>query len=348
MLNFEGVDIIDAANPAAGFSTTSKDGISTTGGWYAMQYQIAYDPAFAGTTYPNPGFKWNTYSLSVTQINLDGVEVGSIRGTVTTPKPDFDWANAVVNLGLGVAEVFVGNLGTAPKTGFTGLQQAAQGGLAGSTSGFLSGIFGGGSSSSQEVALTMSSTITTKGTSTGSQPYQLNTFAFPGQSTAGTNGVPPLINHQIGLFNLSARPTIHYQRVVRASPVLFTDPNVVDYYYSANVTEVKRLFLPNPAVFNSNSTTGATISNFKVEVVGLDPPTTPEWSIGGVRETIGVHLANTAYPTLPFEFQGTGPGAPITPDIIPAVRVSFNIKSNDTHGPQNILIVKTFLANLAP
>lgn len=348
MLNFEGVDIVDATANAAGFSTTSKDGISTTGGWYAMQYQIAYDPAFAGTTYPNPGFKWNTYSLSVTQIKLDGVEVGNIKGTITTPKPDFDWTNATLNLGLGVAEAFIGNLGTAAKTGFTGLQQAAQGGIAGSASGFLSGIFGGAAPSPQEVALTMNSTITTTGTANTNQPYQLNTFAFPGQRTSGTNGVPPLIGYSIGLFNLSARPTIHYLQVTRASPVFFTDPNIIDYYYSADVAEVQSLFVPNTAVLNSNPTTGAALSNFKVEVVALDPPTTPEWSVGGVRETIGAHLANTQYPTVPFEFQGTGPGDPGPPDIIPAVRVSFNIKSNDPNGPQNIFVVKTFLADLAP
>lgn len=341
MLNFEGVDIVDAAGHAAGFSTTSKDGVSTTGGWYAMQYQLAYDPAFLGTTFPNPGFKWNTYSLSVTQIKLNGVEVGTARGTITTPQPDFDWTNAIINGGLAVAEAF----GTA--FGGAAFQSAASGGLAGNTTGFLSGIFGGSAPNPQEVALTINSTITTTGTASTNQIYQLNTFVFPGQN-AGTDGVPPLVSYPLGSFNLSARPTIHYSTFTRASPVFFTDPNIIDYYYTADVAEVQQLFVPNPAIFNSNPTTGAAISNFKVEVVALDPPTGAEWSVGGVRETIGTHLANTQYPTVPFEFQGTGPGDPGPPNIIPAVRVSFNVKANDPSGPQNIFVVKTFLADLAP
>lgn len=335
MLNFEGVDIVDPLNRAAGFSKTNKDGISTTGGWYSMQYQIAYDPAFAATTYPNLGFQWDTYSLSMSQINLDGVEVGTTRGTISTPKPDFDWANAIINGGLAVAEIYTGGL--AGTTGFAKYKDAANGGLAGSLTGLLSGVFGGSTPSPQDVDLTTNSSITTKGTSTTSQAYMFNAFMFPGQSTSGTNGVPPLVNYSLGLFNLSDRPTVSVHRDgANNTGSGSSDPGYATYEITSAIQQT--LFQSNPNVFNS-SPTGASLSNFKVEVVVIDPAYS--WTASSaVKEKVGTHTVFTGENTVVL--QSSLFHTPAAPTNV-AVRVSFYVVPNN--GAPRTLVAKTFTAN---
>lgn len=342
MLNFESGEIVNADNNTSGFTKANKDGIPTTGGWYAMQYQIAFDPNFAGTSFPNLGFKWDTYSVSVNQINLNGTEVGSTKGTITTPQPDFNWANATVNLGLGIAEVFLGGIpaGAAGNNGFTALQQAAQGGLSGSVSGLLNGIFGGNSANTQTVDLTMNSTITTTGTGTTSQIYESNSLRFPGQTNSGMNGVAPLVSYPLGLFNLPARPVVRADYSGDGVP---HSNQLNDFYYTYQVdaNAIKNSLQQNLSVINTTST-GAQIANFNAEVLVLDLPS--NWDATGRREVIGNHVGyagssvSTHYSS--YAYKGVRSGQ-VT------VRVSFNVVPNTpVSGRAPIFIVKTFTANV--
>ena len=343
MLNFEGADIVDAAGKTTGFTKTSKDGADATGGWYAMQYQIGYDPTLAGSTFPNPGFQWDTYSLSISQLNLNGTEVGTTRGAINTPAADVNWAGVATSAVLGIAEVFLAGGTNAAKTGFSAAAQAAQGGLSGSASGILSGIFGGSAASTQSVDLTTNASITTSGTSTGSTPYEQNSFVIPGQATGGSNGLAPLITYPIGLFNFSGRPTIH----VHTQRTATTGPNGSGYTYNNSYTldasAVEALMQRNPAVFNTTAT-GAAYSGFKAEVVIVDPDPNSGFYSSGTMETSGTHTLYTGG-AVTMVYNTVHGGQPSPTGQLAAVRVSFKVTPNTTSTPP-VFIVKTFLANV--
>lgn len=347
MLNFEAGDIASATAHAEGFTKTNKDGISVTGGWYVMQYQLAYDPQFATTTFPGTGFKWDTYTVSVNQIKLNGKEIGTSKGTITTPKPDFDWSNAIVNGGLAVIEAF--GLG-GPKV----VADIAQGALAGNVTNFLSGVFSSRSSSQQTVDLEINSNIETSGSSTGQQPYELNSMPFPGQNS-GQNGVTPLATYSLGLFNLSAPPTVTAD--VYTYPVSggggggttfpggggggLDDQTEYDFYYTIDPAAVRALVQLNPDVFNNpDPAKGADFNDFKAEVVALDPD--PNYTPAGVNkaETIGIHRASTGTPYIRFAITSSSYMQPGPPTNSLAVRVSFIVHPHN--GSADQLIVKTF------
>ncbi len=344
LLSFEGTDIVDLDNKATSFTKTNKDGISTTGGWYAMQYQLAYDPLFTSTTFPNPGFRWDCYNVSVSQIKLNGTEIGSLKGTITTPAPDFNWGN-VINGALGIAEIFgTAGLANASSDVAKAFAGAAAGGLAGNTTGFLSGIFGGNSANSQTVDLAINSTITTTGTSTSFQPYQLNSTPLPGQNVAGTNGVPPLINYPLGVFNLSGKPTVKLTTTLTEGtpPYEYTNPDSRDTYtnvYDLDYNEINSLLLFNlPA--------GASYDKLGAEVVLVDPDEVPGFEVvSAQREVIGSHTVYTGVPAvIAYKVQHWDPQPASATSQKVAIRVSFRIKSNN--GVPDVFMVKTFLANL--
>ncbi|UYZ63296.1 hypothetical protein [Hymenobacter weizhouensis] len=334
MLNFEGRDIVNVDNNIEGFTATSKDGVSQGGGWYAMQYQLAYDPAFAGTTFPNPGFEWYVNSLSVTQIETYGTEIGTMKGTAVTPQPKFNWASTILNAGFAAVEVLsgVGAFGTFFKEG-VGL--ALSNGSKGSTKSFLSGMFGKTSGGSQTIDLAINSKIETKGTATTSQEYKSNTFVFPGQNSG--SGIAPLISYPLGLFNLSTVPVVTARRRVTMAPGKGGD-NEVNVTYVLDEAAVRNALQFNPAVINSNST-GATINTLRVEFVVLNPHS--EWRNTGVPETIGTIPATAGNP-LGFTYLGLA--LPTGPSGTPVVRVSFYVQPNN--GAPQTLVVKTFAVNV--
>lgn len=349
MLNFEAGDIASATVPAAGFTKTNKDGISVTGGWYVMQYQLAYDPQFSTTTYPSAGFKWDTYTVSVTQIKSNGKEIGTLKGTITTPKPDFDWTNAIVNGGLAVLEAF-GTGGSAT------IADIAKGGLAGNVTNFFSGAFSQRSATEQTVDLQLNSNIETTGSATGHQPYELNAMPFPGQNP-GVNGVPPLATYSLGLFNLSAAPTVRAD--VYTYPVSgggggttfpgsggggFDDQTEYDFYYTIDPAAVQALMQKNADVFsNPDYSKGADLQNFKAEVIALDPD--PSYTPAGVNtaETIGTHSASSGTPYIRFAITSSSLMQPPPPTNTVVVRVSFTVHPHN--GSADQLIVKTFATN---
>jgi hypothetical protein len=346
MLNFEGSDIVNAspASNTSAFTKTNNTGVAVGGGWYAMQYEIAYDPNFSTTTYPNLGFSWNSKTVNISQIIVNGTQTGTITGNITQQSGGFDWANSLINAGLSAVEIY----GTAGASTFgtmsSNLTGAATGGLAGNFTGLLTGIFGGNSNNPQEVDLKMNTNLSLNGTLTGSQPLVPNSLVAPGQTTGNTVGAPPpLYTSPLGVFNLTGTPTI--DETTTKSTI--SNQNGVYYQYAdlytIDATIFNQLFIPNPAVINSDPNSGATIQNLKEEVVILNPllvnyPETLQ--VGGVQEVIGNYTA----------FTGTNVGTTYTvvrnqpPNNFVAIRVSFKVVPNN--GAPSPTIVKTFLANL--
>lgn len=344
MLNFEVGDVVDALNNARGFTKTSTQSVNATGGWYAMQYEIAYDPAFASTAYPHLGFTWDVSSVSVTNISLNGVEQGTLQGTITTPAPGF--ADAVVNGAFSVAEIY-GISG-----GFKGkIKDAANGGIAGSLTGFLSGIIGGNSANSQEVDLKLSSTITTKGTATTSQAFQKNSFIFPGQQSLGGNSPAPLINYQLGLFNVLDTPTVTVHTIENDDVDFPGDPqgygrgDRYDNLYYVDVAQLESMVKFNGSVIGNGASSGATYSNFSAEVILFDPVTSPNSIISsGTFEQIGQQEIYSGNPVVSSNTVSRFDSQLDPTNQVVGVRLHFRVKPNN-NAPESV-IVKTFLAKL--
>lgn len=344
MLNFDGVDIVDPNSRTAVFTKTNNTGVAVGGGWYAMQYQIAYDPNFASTQYPHLGFTWNSKTVNISQIILNGTQQGSITGTITQPSSGFNWSSTLINGILGAAEIYgtagAGFLGTMG----TNLTSAASGGLAGNITGFFSGLFGGNSSNTQEVDLTMNSTMSLAGSITSSQPLVPNSLVFPGQTLGNTIGAPnPLIPYPLGLFNLNGRPNVNVRTTVRTVSVP-SDPGVpyneFTNEYSVDASTFNSQIVFNPNVINS-SPTGASIQNLQKRVDLLNPfPGSGSFSSNGTVQTIGNYIV---YESLNLVTQYTVEHQQPNNTQV-AIKVSFNVVPNS--GGPSVFVVRTFMANL--
>lgn len=331
MLNFEGGDIVDVTANTSVFTKTNNSGVSYGGGWYAMQYQIAYDPNFAATTYPNLGFSWNSRTVSISQINLNGTSTGGITGNITQKSSGFNWAGALINAGLSAVEIY-GTAGFATGTNIAG---AASGGLAGNITGFLDAIFGGSSGNTQEVDLKMNSTITMNGTLTASQPLVPNSLVVPGQTVGNSVGAPPpLYTSPLGVFNFPNKPTVHITSTKTTAPSSWDGPANAYYVNTftldpAFVTSIQK----NTAVTGSAT---VTVQNAQVLLENLDASSS-FYNYSEATETIGniAVIDNT-----------TIDGRKLTPTTETAlVRVTVLVTpSNGTTPP--IRIVKTFLGTL--
>lgn len=329
-LNFETNEICDNNASAAlgngrGFTKTNKDGLPITGGWYAMQYQIAYDPALTGSMYGNPSFRWDAYSVNISQINLDGTEVGTSRGVIQTTTADYDWSN--VNLGLAIIEGFA-------SFGSGSVATAVASGIAGNTTGFLSGLFGTTSAGQQTVDLKINANISTTGSIKSNTPYLANAIPFPLQQVAGSNGVAPLINYPMGVFNLSGRPTV---KLTTVSTGAYTENRV----YTVDSSLEQQVFQFNPYLGSQFSGSGgASYSNFKTELIYREAAATVSTLVSGKKETIGSSNYFTGVNSVTI-----GSNQRDRVSFYVAVRVSFYVVPFNPSSPKQF-IVKTFWANV--
>lgn len=333
MLNFDGTDLVDPSIKTPYITKANNVGVAVAGGWYAMQYEIAYDPNFASTTYPNLGLQWNSRTVSISDIKLNGTEEGTLNGTLTQQSSGI--GSTIINGVAAAAEIF--GLATNPgNTSPTALQNAAQGGLAGNLTGFFSGIFGGNSSNTQEVDLKMNSTINLTGTSSGSQLLTANSLVAPGQTVGNTIGAPlPLTNYALGVFNISNRPTINSRSTTTPPP--YTDNTTTSTFYTLNTSSFTIQY--NPALLNN-----ASVTILKEEILLIDnAPDYPLYT-NAKTEQIG-NLWAYSRPTGGLQWQVKDVVTQTFPQY--AVRISLQIVPNSNTGytGKPITIVKTFLAN---
>lgn len=356
MLNYIGQDVVDVTKNQTSISKIEPTQLAT-GTWYASQYEIAYDPNIATSTYQQLGLNWTLKWTSVSSISLGGTQQGTINGTISTPTPSFDISGLLTQ---GVLEatgltIFSNNAG-GDKTNYTqntlglpgnifkSIQDGLQSGLSGVVKNIFNGIFGGSSSNTQEVNLTMNTKIQLTGNSTQSGAFIPDPglgIGIPGISNSqSASGYIPGYNQPMGVFNLAAKPTVN----VHTTKTQITKDGGIYYQYENlyTINAASLNYLWNSAVINSSST-GAAITNLTTEVVLLDPdlstfPYQP--LIGGQEETIGTHTAitgsqvGTTYIVARVQ--------PINTNV--AIRIKFNVVPNNGAPPSTI--VKTFLANL--
>ncbi|MBN9385010.1 MAG: hypothetical protein J0H74_29915 [Chitinophagaceae bacterium] len=337
MLNFEGSDMVDAAANNLNFTKTNNVAVAYGGGWYAMQYEIAYDPNFASTS--NLGLAWNNRTVNISTIQIGGTSTGTITGSITQQSSGTDPANILINGLLTAAEIY----STAGGPGLSGLSDAANNGLAGSITGFLSAIFGGNSNNPLEVDLKMNQTISLSGTITNpGQPLFPNTFIVPGQTS--TQNVAPsqggaLYSSLLGVFNLAHRPTIIS---VIAQDNRLSDPR--RGWWSGNVHRTYSID-PNSIALQVNPAANATVSIVHEDLLLFNPNSGPYYYTvsGGTSETIG-NITSVVNPTYVQHGVVNRNNGAVSAYQSAMVRLVLSVTPSS--GGVSSKIVKTFLANI--
>lgn len=392
MLNFLGADIVDPTKNQNSFTQIEPapiDGSAplASNKWYMLQYEMAYDPQIASLNYQNIQLSWFTNFNTVSSISLGGTATGTIKTATGAPTSTMNTAltnagktaatGAIAIIGSNVVQGYAVNNGgddTKPNNsmglsnsaftsilkGVTGAISAATGGIPGAVVGILSAVIGG-TSSSPTMNLNLNASITLKGTMTtqGAFPASPTSIYVPGSTiTSSAQNYVPLYNQTLGVFNVTTKPMMQATENDIAIPI--TDPydgsNQTDYrtdmqyWLGSNAVTVTW----NPAIINSSST-GATIQNFKQDIVLLLPSNNQQswvYNTNGVDEgTMGgyeimsFHNPTASAPAQYSYYTQVDPNEGFyayTPPQ-PVVRISFDIVPNN--GAPKSTIVKTFYAN---
>jgi hypothetical protein len=350
ILNFNATDIVDASANKSTFTQILKQQMtSAQGTWFVFQYEMAYDPNMANTSFPSFGLSWQPQWVNLSNITLNGTQTGTIEGYVGNPNAGFNFGGLAQEGAL----TFLGKLNYAQLLGivdakdgekpYTDAFNEASGGI---VKGFFSGILGG-SSSTQAVNLTINTQIKLQGNLISNGLVADKKFVMPGQSNNQTaDGLIPIYSDVLGVFNVIGTPQINL------APNYWT--NTVEDPYNGGVCDVSGCdltmwlddnslnFVWNPAIINS-SPSGATIQNIKKDIIALVPNGSGNEKIGNQEAISFNNLASGTPAYMSFGTGGscTSLGLIYTPQF--AVRVSFDVVPNN--GAPKSTIVKTFLSN---
>ena len=344
MLNFNAQEIIRADQNQTAFAQVYKQPINANGGtWYVFQYEIAYDPNVAGTSFPNFGLTWASTYASVSNVYLNGSLNGTITGTIGA-YPAFSQIDFNNTMGNAVITA----LGSANYLGLGGdYGKAVNNGIHYIVKDFLSGILGNGG---QAVNLAINAKIKIEGSIVTSGGLENMKLILPGQTNSQTgDGNTPDYNSVLGVFNVIGKPMIRIDAVGHS--IQTTEPNDgvtpcteawVDAKLWLDDQSINMIF--NPAIINGTST-GATIQNLKKEILLFwDNPNYPE-HIGTMFEYIeplvNPTFANPGLTSYYTQFCSSEGRSPWTPEM--AVRISFDVVPNNGAPPSKI--VKTFRSN---
>lgn len=216
MLNFEAGDVVDATAHASTISKVYQISSlnSSTGTWFAFQYELAYDAVVGQYNFPDFGIAWNGQFINVTQLSINGTQTGTLKGTITEPS-SFNLGGTLVQ---GAIEAF----GASDVVGLPDAYQSAVSGALGNTiNGFFNGILGGSSPTTQDVDLKMNTQISLTGTLVNSGGLMNQQLVLPGQpNSQSVIGLAPFgtNNNIMGVFNLSARPTVKVTTTYATAP----------------------------------------------------------------------------------------------------------------------------------
>ncbi|MEJ5055019.1 hypothetical protein [Sphingobacterium sp. MYb382] len=370
ILSFDNGEAIDLSSNPATISKVQPEKIFQSGSWYAEEFQLAYDANLKNKNYASNQLRWNMYSVSVDQISLDGTQKGEINGTIQTPKPTTNFMGQVVsgamNLGTGGVGIFATGskvLGNFFSKNYgpiklekvkEGIEEASNKNLkTGGSSIFnaLSSLVTGGTGggfSEQKVNLIMDTKMKLNGSISHAPNGLFSTTLFisgmQGLSTAP--GGAPNYTGNLGIFNLSAKPKVV---VINNPPMQHPPEDVMMKYYLADyyIDEQSFQFVTNPDIIN-NSATGATIQNYRQEIVISDPRNVAQFDIDDISGDIEYMGIDKSVLTGPVYFGfWTRTNLPVIKRLLNTdvfVRISFNVVPNN--GKPKTTIVKTFVADL--
>ncbi len=354
MLNYIGHDIIDLSTnqPAANKVEAAK---MSPGTWYASQFEMAYDPKVASSTYTNLGLQWAIGWNSISQMTIFGTDSGTVKGTITTPAtPGWNLASIGKNLFQGALEFgglseFTNVFGKGDELDPMGkaISSGISSALSGSVKNIFSGIFGG-SASTQQVALTISTNIKLNGTSTSSGSLNGSGWqiGMPGTSNSqSAPGIVPAYDYPLGIFSLSNKPTVYIHR--NGPTQVETDYGLYYEYQDSYTKNPADIITFNPSIIN-NSLDGATISNLKNEIVLNNPRQLGGNGNGQFANYFDGRLESyngaNIYTSNTDIYIDCLTVRPWLLQQAVYVRISFNVVPNN--GGPTCMIVKTFLPNI--
>jgi hypothetical protein len=368
ILNFEQGELVNFDQLNTISTKVQNEKIVQSGTWYAEEFELAYDPMLASTSYVANQLRWSMYSTAVSQITLDGTQKGTIDGTIQTPNPTGSGLFGTLLKGaISVGTGQLGLLATGSKTlgNFfskklgplkledvkNGVEEAAKGESKSGGKSIFNAILGaikGGSNdpgfSEQKVNLKLNTQINLTGSITQSPEGMFNPVVFISGTQGLQNIAPDYIPNyaaSLGVFNISNTPTVKIYNVLPPVEEPSDVPNnMKTYIYSYDLDQASFNVIFNPAVING-SPTGATIENLKKEVVLL--------TLTGSRQPAEV-VGNTEYldesTTAYTNFSYISYVVPLNTFQAPAnlyVRISFDVVPNNG-GAARTKIIKTFLA----
>ncbi len=361
LLNYSAQDLVDLENPIANFSAIHVQPItSNQGSWYVFQYEIAYDPELANTSFPNYYLEFNAAYTSVSSIQLEGDANSLVNGTIgAQPAPSI--GGFFNNLLTNAVGTFLGSFpyiqanSNQNNSNYVAPLNNALGGV---VRGYFNGILGGLSGSyGQAVSLTIATNLEINGnlvSGGGMNNFQL---VIPGQVNVETaDGNTPHYKELIGLFNLGSKPTVYINR----NSQFYSEEDPWSGSICETYTNDDRIYLLpnsinpifNPAVVNGTPE-GVQIQDIKYEVLGLG-------TSGGCLdyqslefiEPDRIVLLNFLNPSISvpglnsYIYQTScnyGENCPKIPSEY-VIRVSFDVQPNS--GAPKSKIIKTFKANV--
>lgn len=289
------------------FSQMLNQQITLAGGsWMVFQYEIAYDPGLAATTFPSFGLEWDAKWAAVSQISLNGKITGEIKGVVGNPNA------GGFNFGSFINKAFTTLWGA---QGYASYLQLLSGDSSGGTYGkamknaadgivkdFLNAVIGGSSSPVLPVNLTINTEVKLQGNIVTGGGLTNKKLVLPGQSNSQTaDGNIPYYNAVMGVMNLSQAPTVYIDITTQSE--WFIDP-WDNMYWQTQIIGTHQLdnnsynIIWNPAIIN-NTPAGATIENLKVQLIKTNEP----WDPFGIKR--GGFYA--LHPTSAIEITGFNP-----------------------------------------
>jgi hypothetical protein len=243
MLNYIGQEIVDYNTKQTAVQQIEPFQLAYNA-WYAFQYEMAYDPNIANSTYTQIGMNYTFIWQDVAKVDLGGTATGSLKGTISTPASggfsftNFATANATKGalsaIGYGIFNNNQGPDATKPEVNnklnipsilFKGVSDYFKGNLLDLPKLFFNGILGGGSSPKVEnVSLTLNAAIKLQGTTTNSGavwPAPGLGLGVPG--TSNSQSAPtyiPQYNDVMGVFYVSGKPNVYATSTAFANSTL--------------------------------------------------------------------------------------------------------------------------------
>ncbi|OJW16424.1 hypothetical protein [Mucilaginibacter sp. 44-25] len=339
LLNFAGQDMIDVNTKSQSVSQIQQYKVSTTGSWYAAEFELAYDKNAPTTSFDQSRLEWQINPNSVVAITLNGTQTGNIDGTITSTSGTSNFFGSVVNnildggLKLGADTLKTkSTLSFLPSFVKAGIVDATKSALGGIVKGFFSAILGGGSASTnQKVNLKINTKINISGNAVIESQLYDNVFSLPGTLNINNN-LPyyPAYTAPMGVFYISAKPVV--DRTVISTLIndgVHAPTYLNDHRFSVDESSFQVNI--NPAV-----EAVATVSNIRKEIILLSLPPSGLGRYEGTKELVG---DKTVYSATAFEYY-----APRIRTYDPgvAVRISMDVIPKD--GSPKCTIVKTFSA----
>lgn len=352
MLNYIAQDVTDFTVNQTTNTQIENYQIVSTGAWYVSQYEIAYDPNLLNIQQTALNMIWKAQSVNISNISLNGNINGTVKTTPATPTSAFNVAasaNSIAQSGVTALATTVlkstketttapaGTPSTTPenKSNFSNeivtiIKSALTANIAGTVKGVFNLIFGGNSSNSNSINLTIKATVGLSGTSSETTGLWNPTLAIPGTANSqNATGYIPAYNSTMGVFNLTAQPTVNVIVAENAGDGLGSSSTT--YTFSVDNTSFQTLI--NPVVSGSASV------SISQEVVCINPPT----NIIGYEAQVESVAGNAAYGQLNY-FTTNYDGDDFT-TYFHAVGVRFTIKVTPNNGAPSSTIIKTFYAN---